>query len=66
MQLLENPFGNICIYHNHHHQPEPDYEEGDELLPNDKNILMVWRTRKLAQKLDGPFGILAKIGKSSN
>jgi hypothetical protein len=52
-------------YYDQHHQPQPSYEVGDEVLLNAKNIRTVRPTRKLAPKLYGPFHILAKIGKSA-
>jgi hypothetical protein len=52
-------------YYNQHHQPQPEYEVGDEVLLNAKNIRTVRPTQKLAPKLYGPFKILAKIGKSA-
>jgi hypothetical protein len=64
MQALENTKDNISKYYDQHCQPQPDYEVGDEVLLNMKNIQTVRPTRKLAPKLYGPFCILAKIGKS--
>jgi hypothetical protein len=52
-------------FYDQHHQPQPSYEVGDEVLLNVKNIRTVRPTRKLAPKLYGPFRILAKIGKSA-
>jgi hypothetical protein len=52
-------------YYDQHHQPQPDYEVGDEVLLNVKNIRTVRPTRKLVPKLYGPFRILARIGKSA-
>jgi hypothetical protein len=52
-------------YYDQHHQPQPDYKEGDELLLNAKSIQMVRLIKKLVPNLYGLFKILAKIGKST-
>jgi hypothetical protein len=65
MQALEKTKDNRSKYYDQHHQPQPSYEEGDEVLLNAKNIRTVRPTRKLALKLYEPFRILAKIGKSA-
>jgi hypothetical protein len=51
-------------YYDQHHQPQPDYKEGNEVLLNAKNIQSVRPTKKQALRLYEPFQILAKIGKS--
>jgi hypothetical protein len=64
-QALEKTKDNMSQYYDQHHQPQPSYEVGDEVLLNAKNIRTVQPTRKLAPKLYGPFRILARIGKSA-
>jgi hypothetical protein len=53
MQALEKTKDNMSKYYNQHHQPQPEYELGDEVLLNTKNIQTVRLTRKLAPKLYG-------------
>ena len=65
MQALEKSKDNISKYYNQHCQDAPEYQIGDEVLLNTKNIRMVRPTEKLVPKLYRPFCILAKIGKSS-
>jgi hypothetical protein len=65
MQALEKTKDNMSKYYDQYHQPQPEYEEGDEVLLNAKNMRMVRPTKKLAPKLYGPFYILARIGKST-
>jgi hypothetical protein len=40
-QALEKPKDNMSKYYDQHHQPQPEYEKGDEVLQNMKNIQMV-------------------------
>jgi hypothetical protein len=40
-QALEKTKGNKSKYYNQHHQPRPDYQEGDEVLLNATNIRTV-------------------------
>jgi hypothetical protein len=63
MQALEKTKDNMSKYYEQHHLLQPDYEVGDELILNAKNIRTVRPTRKLAPKLCGPFRVLAKIDK---
>jgi hypothetical protein len=65
MQALKKTKNNMSKYYDQHHQPQPEYLEGDEVLLNAKDIQTVQPTRKLATKLYRPFRILAKIGKSA-
>jgi hypothetical protein len=65
MQALEKIKDNMYKYYDKHHQPQPTYEEGDEVILNVKNIRTVRPTKKLAPKLYGLFRILARIGKSA-
>jgi hypothetical protein len=64
-RLWKKTKDNISKYYDQYHQPQPEYEEGDEVLLNAKNIRTVQPTKKLAPKLYEPFQILAKIGKSA-
>jgi hypothetical protein len=64
-QALEKTKDNMSKYYDQYHQPQPNYEVGDEVLLNAKNIRTVRPTQKLAPKLYGPFQILARIGKSA-
>jgi hypothetical protein len=64
-QALEKTKSNMSKYHDQHHQVAPEYQVGDEVLFNAKNIRTVRPTKKLAPKLYEPFRVLAKIGKSS-
>jgi hypothetical protein len=64
-KALEKTKDNMSKYYDQHHQPQPSYEEGDEVLLYAKNIRTVQPTQKLAPKLYGPFRILAKVGKSA-
>jgi hypothetical protein len=41
MQALEKTKDNMAKYYDQHHQPQPDHEEGDEVLLNVKNIQTV-------------------------
>jgi hypothetical protein len=52
-------------YYNQHRQPQPDYEEGYEVLLNAKNIRSVQPMKRLVPKLYRPCCILAKVGKST-
>jgi hypothetical protein len=63
MQALEKTKDIMSKYYDQHHQPQPEYQKGDEVLLIAKNIQTVRPTRKLAPKLYRPFRILAKIGK---
>jgi hypothetical protein len=65
MQALQKIKDNMSKYDNQHYQPQTDYQEGDEVLLNAKNIQMVRPTKKLVPKLYGQLRILAKIGKSA-
>jgi hypothetical protein len=65
MQALERTKDNISKNYDEHHLPQPEYEVGDEVLLNAKNIQTVRPTRKLAPKLYRPFRVLAKVGKSA-
>jgi hypothetical protein len=65
MQALEKTKDNMSKYYDQHHQPQPEYQVGDEVLLNARNIQTVRPTRKLAHKLCEPFRILARIGKSA-
>jgi hypothetical protein len=65
MQALEKTQDNMSKYYDQHHQPQPDYQEGDKVLLNVKNIRTVRPIKKLAPKLYGPFHVLAEIGKST-
>jgi hypothetical protein len=65
MQALEKTKDNMSKYHDRHHQPQPKYEDGDEVLLHAKNIRTVRPTSKLAPKLYGPFRIVAKISKNA-
>jgi hypothetical protein len=65
MEALEKTKDNMSKYYDQHHQPQPSYKKGDEVLLNAKNIQTVRPTRKLVPKLDRLFHILTKIGKSS-
>jgi hypothetical protein len=38
MQALENTLDNMSKYYDQHHQPQPEYRVGDEVLLNAKNI----------------------------
>jgi hypothetical protein len=62
-QALEKTKDDISKYCDQHHQPQPDYKEGEEVLHNAKNIRMVRPTKNLAPKVYGPFPIFAKVGK---
>jgi hypothetical protein len=66
MQAVEKTTDNMSKYYDQHHQPQPEYEEGDEVLLNGKNIMTVQPIKKLAPKLYGPFRIFARIGKSTD
>jgi hypothetical protein len=41
MQALEKTKDNISKCYDQHHQPQPEYKEGDEVLLNTKNIWTV-------------------------
>jgi hypothetical protein len=64
-QALQKTKDNMSKYYDQHHREAPEYQVGDEVLLNAKNIRTVRPTKKLAPKLYGPFRVLAKIGKSS-
>jgi hypothetical protein len=63
-QALEKTQDYMSKYNDQHHQPQPEYEEGDKVLLNVKNNWTVRPTKKLAPKLYEPFCILARVGKS--
>jgi hypothetical protein len=65
MQALEKTKDNMSKYYDQHCREAPEYQVGDEVLLNAKNILTVGPMKKLAPKVYGPFCVLAKIGKSS-
>jgi hypothetical protein len=54
-QSLEKTKDNMSKYYDQHHQVAPEYQVGDEVLLNAKNIRMVQPTKKLAPKLYGLF-----------
>jgi hypothetical protein len=40
-QALEKTKDDMSKYYDQHHQPQPEYQEGDEVLLNEKNIRTV-------------------------
>jgi hypothetical protein len=64
-QALERTKDNMSKHYDQRHLPQPDYQEGDELLLNVKNIRTVRTTKRFAPKFYEPFRILAKNGKST-
>jgi hypothetical protein len=65
IQVLERTQNNMSKYYNQHHQPQPDYKEGDEVVLNVKNIQTVRPMKKLVPKLYRPFRIFTKISKNA-
>jgi hypothetical protein len=65
MQALEKTKDNMSKSYDHYHQARPDYEVGDGVLCNVKNIQMVQLTKKLAPKRYRPFCVLDRIDNST-
>ena len=49
-------------YYNNRHLPHPDFQVGELVMLNGKNIRTKRPSKKLAPKLYGPFKILGKVG----
>jgi hypothetical protein len=64
-EALENTRAQMGKYYNQKRQEHPDYQSGDLVMLNARNIRTKRPTRKLAPKLYGPFKILDKIGSRS-
>src|ERR1700710_2878184 len=62
---LEATRANMSRYYDQHRLPHLDYQIGDQVMLNPKNIRTKSPTKKLAPKLYGPFRILAKVGTRS-
>ena len=65
IKALEDTRATMGKYYDQHRQPQPEYQVGDQVMLNAKNIRTRRPTKKLAPKLYGPFRILAKVGTRS-
>jgi transposase InsO family protein len=64
-EALESTRASMNKYYDQHRLPQPEFEVGDQVMLNAKNIRTKRPTKKLAPKLYGPFRVLAKIGSRS-
>src|SRR6266852_9916469 len=64
-EALETTRASMSRYYDQHRLPHPEYQVGDRVMLNAKNIRTKCPTKKLAPKLYGPFEILAKVGTRS-
>ena len=64
-EALEDTRARMGRYYDQHRLPHPEYQIGDQVMLNAKNIRTKRPTKKLAPKLYGPFRILAKVGTRS-
>ena len=64
-KALQETRETMSKYYDQHRLPQPEYEVGDQVMLNAKNIRTKRLTKKLAPKLYGPFRISEKIGTRS-
>jgi hypothetical protein len=64
-KTLEDTRASMSKYYDQKRQEHPNYQIGDKVMLNAKNIRTKRPTKKLAPKLYGPFKIIEKIGSRS-